>query len=125
MREPEAKSWETLIGRWLQQHRTLTLASGVFTAEARADEVVLDASDAMASDAGKTLCSVRWLCDVINLFEPSCAPDAVASVDPPSDTSDERKLSMDAYWSASNAWRLTLSAGRRTRPVLAETTVEL
>jgi hypothetical protein len=105
--------------------RTLTSASGVFTAKARADEVVIGVSDAMASDAGQTLCSVRWLCDVSSLFEPSYAPDIVASVDPPSNTSDERKSSLDAYWSASDARRRTLSAGHRTRPVLAETTVEL
>jgi hypothetical protein len=89
------------------------------------DKVVIGASVAMASDASQTLCSVRWLCDVSSLFEPSCAPDAVASVDPPSDASDERKSSLDAYWSASDARRRTLSAGRRMRPVLAKTTVEL
>jgi hypothetical protein len=64
------------------------LASDVVSAEARADEVVIGASDAMASDAGQTLCSVRWLHDISSFFEPSCAPDAVASVDPPSDAFD-------------------------------------
>jgi hypothetical protein len=76
---------------------------GVFTAEACVDEVVIDASDAMASDAGQTLCSVWWLCVVSSLFEPSCAPDIVASVDPSSDASDEQKSSLDAYWSALDA----------------------
>jgi hypothetical protein len=112
------------VARVFLAHWTLTSASGVFTAKARADEVVIGASDAMASDTGQTLCSVRWLCDVSNLFEPY-APNAVASIDPPSDASDERKSSLDAYWSASDAWRRALSAGRRTRPVLAETTIEL
>jgi hypothetical protein len=61
---------------------------------------------------------VQWLRDVSSSFEPSCAPDAVASVDPSSDASGERKSSLVAYWSASDV-------GRRTRPVLVETTIEL
>jgi hypothetical protein len=72
-------------------------ASGVFTAEARTDKVVIGASDAMTSDAVQTLYSVRWLCVVSSLFEPSCAPDAVASVDPPLDVPYERNSSLDAY----------------------------
>jgi hypothetical protein len=105
---------ETLIGRWLRQRRTLTSASGVFTAEARANKVVIGASDAMASDAGQTLCSVWWLCDVSSLFEPSCASNAVASVDPPSDAFGERKSSLVAYWSASDAecWASDASGAR-------------
>jgi hypothetical protein len=98
--------------------------SSVFTAEARADEVVVGASDAMASDASQTLCSVRWLCDISDFFEPSHAPNAVASIDPPLDASGEQKSSMDAYWSASDTWRRTLSAGHWTRLVLAEMTIE-
>jgi hypothetical protein len=78
-------------------------SSDVVSAEACVDEVVIGASDALASDVGQTLCSVRWLCDVSSFFDPSCAPDAVASVDPPSDASGERKSSLDAYWSASDA----------------------
>jgi hypothetical protein len=68
---------------------------------------------------------VRWLRDASSFFKPSCAPDAAASVDPPSDVFDEQKSSLVAYWSASDAWRRTLSAGHRTRPMLAKTTVEL
>jgi hypothetical protein len=79
------------------------LASDVVLAEARVDEVVIGASDALASDAGQTLCIVQRLRDVSNFFESSCVVDVVASVDPPSDASGERKLSLDAYWSASGA----------------------
>jgi hypothetical protein len=68
---------------------------------------------------------VRWLHDISSFFEPSCAPDAVASIDPPSDVFGERKSSLVTYWSASDAWRRTLSVGHQTRPVLAEMTVEL
>jgi hypothetical protein len=96
MREKEAKSRECFLSR--NTRRTLVAAAtdaapmpDVASAEARADEVVISASDAMASNAGQTLCSVRWLCDVNSFFEPSCAPDAVASVDPPSN------VSLDAY----------------------------
>jgi hypothetical protein len=35
---------------------------------------------------------VWWLRDVRSFFEPSCAPDAVAYVDPPSDASGEQKI---------------------------------
>jgi hypothetical protein len=96
------------------------LASNVVSVEACVDKVVIG-----ASDASQTLYSVRRLCDISSSFEPSCAPDAVASVDPSSDVSGERKSSLDAYWSASDAGRRTLSARRRTRPVLTETTIEL
>jgi hypothetical protein len=68
---------------------------------------------------------VRWLHDVSSFFESSCALDVVASVDPSSDASGEQKSSQVAYWSASDTWRRTLSAGRWTRPVLAKTTIEL
>jgi hypothetical protein len=102
MREKEVKSRECFSSR--NTRRTLVAAatdagpaSDVVSAEARTDEVVIGASEAMASNAGQTLCSVRWLRDVSSFFEPSCAPDAVASVDPPSDMSRERKSSLDAY----------------------------
>jgi hypothetical protein len=62
------------------------------------DEVVIG-----ASDTGQTLCIIQWFCVVSSLFEPSCALDAVVSVDPPSDASDERKSSLDASWSALDA----------------------
>jgi hypothetical protein len=46
----------------------------------------------------KWYCScIRWLRDVSSFFESSCALDAVASVDPSSDASDERKSSLVAY----------------------------
>jgi hypothetical protein len=89
------------------------------------DEVVIGASDAMASDASQILCSVRWLRDVSSFFKPSCAPVTVASVDPPSDASGVQKASLDAYWSASDARHRMLSAGCQTHPMLAEMTVEL
>jgi hypothetical protein len=119
MQEKKAKSRECFSSR--NTHQTLVAvvsdagpASNIVSAEARVDEVVISASGALASDVGQTLCSVRWLCDVSNFFEPSCAPDAVASVDPPSDASSERKSSLDAYWSASDAecWASDASGAR-------------
>jgi hypothetical protein len=102
MQEKEAKSWECFSSR--NTRRTLVAAasdagpaSDIVSAEARVDEVVITASDTLASDASQTLCSIRWLCDVSNFFEPLCASNAVASVDPPSDASSERKSSLDAY----------------------------
>jgi hypothetical protein len=130
MREPKAKSRECFS--WTSTHRTLVAvvsdvgpAFDIVSAEARVDEGVIDVSDALASDAGQTLCIVRWLHDDNDFFKPLCAPDAVASVDPPSDTSRERKSSLDAYWSASDARHRTLSARHQTHPVLIETTVDL
>jgi hypothetical protein len=94
-------------------------ASDVVSVEARVDVVVIGASDAITSDAGQTLCNIQWLHDVSNFFEPSCAPDTVASIDPPSDASGERKSSLDPYWTASDAERR-----RRTCPVAAGSTVD-
>jgi hypothetical protein len=105
------------IGRWPSVRRSV--CRGVRGWSSRG------ASDAMASDAGQTLCSVQWLHDISSFFESSCAPDVVASIDPPSDAFDVWKLSLDAYWSASDARRRTLSARRRTHPMLAETTIRL
>jgi hypothetical protein len=130
MREPKAKSRECFSST--STHRTLVAVASdasptfdVVSAEARVDEVVISASNALASDAGQTLCIVRWLRDDSSFFKPSCAPDAVASVDPPSDASGERKSSLDAYWSSSDARRRTLSARHQTHPVLVKMTVDL
>jgi hypothetical protein len=95
-------------------------ASGGFTAEAREDEVVIGASDAMALDAGQILCIIQWLCVISSLFEPSCAPDAVR----PLTHRRMHPMSENHLWMLIGVHR-TLSAGHRTRPVLAETTIEL
>jgi hypothetical protein len=75
------------------------------------------ASEGFALDAGHALFSIRCHNDISSFLEPSCAPNAVASIDPLSDVSSERKSSLDAYWSASDAWRRMLSTGHRMRLV--------
>jgi hypothetical protein len=110
------------IGRWLWEHRTLVLRASD-AGRVSGEYIVLPV---LLHRTLKWYCScVRWLHDISSFFKSSCAPDTVAFVFPPSDVSGERKSSLVAYWSASDAWHQTLSAGRRTRPVLTETTVEL
>jgi hypothetical protein len=91
-------------GRWLREHQTLVLrASDV--GYVSGEYAVLQSRWNQALDAPvllhrtlKWYCScVRWLHDVSSFFEPSCASDVVASVDPPSDASGERKSSLVAY----------------------------
>jgi hypothetical protein len=59
---PDTRTGGEVTGVFLNTHRTLVAVasnagptSDVVSIEARANEVVIDASDAMASDAGQTL----------------------------------------------------------------------